>query len=110
VPCGAARCSDRCAKGGRYKDRPEALPDEQKSLCARYGRGDHLRIPEFAFEKWADATPVEQFAAMRCVLYQCCEGKVPNSQLYDALNHAAGELAQPIVQDLPEFDNASWGD
>jgi hypothetical protein len=61
------------------------------------------------FEKWADATPVEQFRAIRCLLYQCCEGKVPNSRLYDQLNHAAGELAQRIVQDLPDYDNASWG-
>ena len=25
-------------------------------------------------------------------------------------NCAAGELAQRIVQDLPEYDKASWGD
>jgi hypothetical protein len=38
----------------------------RRALQARYGRGEHLRVPEFLFEKWADATPVEQFAAMRC--------------------------------------------
>jgi hypothetical protein len=32
------------------------------------------------------------------------------SRLYDELNRAAGELAQRIVQDLPEYDKASWGD
>jgi hypothetical protein len=62
------------------------------------------------FEKWADATPVEQFKAIACLLYQCCEGNVPKSPLYDALNHAAGELAQRIVRDLPEYEQASWGD
>jgi hypothetical protein len=82
----------------------------RRALCARYGHGEHLRLPEFVFEKWADATPVEQFAAMRCLLYQCCEGKVPNDRLYGELNHAAGEIAQRIVQDLPEYDKASWGD
>jgi hypothetical protein len=81
----------------------------RKALSARYGRGEHLGLPEFVFEKWADATPVEQFKAMCCLLYQCCEGKVPNSRLYDELNHAAGELAQRIVQDLPEYDMAPWG-
>src|SRR5580704_13561363 len=40
----------------------------RRALRARYGCGDHLRLPEFAFENWADATPVEQFAAMRCLL------------------------------------------
>ena len=82
----------------------------RRALRARYGRGDHLRCPEFVFGKWADATPVEQFKAIVCLLYQCCEGKVPNSPLYDELNRAAGELAQRIVQDLPEYDQASWGD
>jgi hypothetical protein len=81
-----------------------------RALCARYGRGDHLRAPEFVFEKWADASPVEQFKAMSCLLYQCCEGDVPHSRLYDEPDRAAGELAQRLVQDLPEYDKASWGD
>jgi hypothetical protein len=80
------------------------------AFSARYGCGDHFRLPEFVFEKWADATPVEQFKAITCLLYQCCEGKVPDSSLYAELDRAAGELAQRIVQDLPEYDKASWGD
>ena len=82
----------------------------RRALSARYGCGDHLRRPEFVSEKWADATPVEQFKAITCLLYQCSEGDVPNSPIYGELNRAAGELAQRIVQDLPEYDKASWGD
>ena len=82
----------------------------RRALCARYGRGDHLNVPKFVFEKWADATPVEQFKAMCCLLYQCCEGNVRNSRLYDELNRTAGVLAQSIVQDLPEYEKAAWGD
>src|SRR5215470_11066193 len=54
----------------------------REALRARYGDGDHLGVPEFRFEKWADATPVEQFKAMRCLLYQCHEEKVHESRLY----------------------------
>ena len=82
----------------------------RKALHARYGCGEHLHVPEFVFEKWADATPVEQFKAIHCLFYQCSEGDVANSPLYDELNHAAGELAQRIVQDLPDYDRASCGD
>ena len=82
----------------------------RRALRARYGRGEHLRVPEFVFERWADATPVQQFKAMSCLLYQCHEGNVHESRLYDELNRAAGELAQRIVQDLPEYDKASWAD
>jgi len=81
----------------------------RKALRARYGCGVHLRVPEFVFEKWADAAPVEQFKAIHCLLYQCHEGKVHESPLYGELNHAAGELAQRILQDLPEYQKASWG-
>jgi hypothetical protein len=45
----------------------------RRALRARYGCGDHLRLPEFVFERWADATPVQQFKAMSCLLYQCQE-------------------------------------
>jgi hypothetical protein len=82
----------------------------RRALRARYGNGEHLHFPEFVFEKWADATPIEQFKAIRCLLYQCCESKVPDSRQYQALNRAAGELAQGIVQDLAEYKQAPWGD
>jgi hypothetical protein len=82
----------------------------RRALRARYGCGDHLHLPEFVFEKWTDVTPIEQFKAMCCLLYQCREGKVSNSRLYAELNNAAGELAQRIVQDLPQYTKASWGD
>jgi hypothetical protein len=81
-----------------------------RALGARYECSDRFPLPQFVFEKWADAAPVEQFKAMCCLLYQCCEGKVPNTPLYHELNRAAGELAQRIVQDLPEYEKASWGD
>ena len=80
----------------------------RKAVCARYGCST-LGPPDFAFKEWADASPVEQFKAISCLLYQCCEDKVPNSPLYDELNRAAGELAQAIVQDLPEYDQAARG-
>ena len=79
----------------------------RRALHARYGCSTHLGVPEFVFEKWANATPVQQFKAMSCLLYQCHEGKVHESRLYDELSHAAGELAQRIVQDLPEYEKAS---
>ena len=81
----------------------------RRALRARYGCGEHLHLPDFVFEKWADAKPVEQFKAMSCLLYQCHEGKVHETRLYEELNRAAGELAQRIVQDLPEYDMAAWG-
>jgi hypothetical protein len=65
--------------------------------------------PVFKYAGWASATPVEQFKALRCLLYQSCEGTVPNGRLYGELNRVAGELAQRIVQDSPDYEKAPWG-
>src|SRR6476660_6410837 len=45
----------------------------RRALRSRYGCGGDIRLAEFVFERWADATPVEQFKAIHCVLYQCHE-------------------------------------
>ena len=82
----------------------------RRALHARYVCSDDNRLPQFIFERWADATPVEQFKAITCLLYQCSEGDVSNSRIYGELSRAAGELAQRIVQDPPEYEKASWGD
>ena len=77
------------------------------AINARYGTLPQR--PAFKFAGWADATPIEQFKAIRCLLYQSCEGSVPKGQLYGELNRVAGELAQRIVQGSPEYEKAPWG-
>ena len=53
--------------------------------------------------------PVVAYKALRCWLYQCTEGDVPNSPLYKAVEEIAAALAQEIVQALPEYDETPWG-
>jgi hypothetical protein len=77
------------------------------AIKARYGFLPQR--PVFKFASWAAATPVEQFKTIRCLLYQACEGIVPNGLLYRELNRVAGELAQRIVQDSPDYKKAPWG-
>src|ERR1700756_5391502 len=61
------------------------------AIKARY---DFLpQRPVFKLAGWAAATPVEQFKAIRCLLYQSCEGTVPTGRLYGELNRVAGEFA-----------------
>jgi hypothetical protein len=71
-----------------------------------------MKAPTFAMTDQGRAhysTPIEMFAAIRCLLYQCHEGTVSKRTLYKELNAVAGELAQRIVQDLPEYERAPWG-
>jgi hypothetical protein len=72
-----------------------------------------IKAPAFAMTEPDGAhypTPIELFAAIRCLLYQCHEGEVPKRALYKELNAVAGELAQRIVQDLPEYEKTPWGE
>jgi hypothetical protein len=72
-----------------------------------------MKAPIFAMtdqERAHYPTPMELFASIRCLLYQCHEGEVPKRTLYKELNAVAGELAQRIVQDLPEYQRAPWDD
>ena len=49
----------------------------RKALRARYGCGEHLRVPKFIFEKWADASPVSQFKAITGRLTELQLSSVP---------------------------------
>ena len=49
------------------------------------------------------------YKAMRCLLYQCSEGNVPETALYKELEKLADEWAGSIVADLPEYERAPWG-
>ena len=49
------------------------------------------------------------YKALRCLRYQCSEGDIPMTDLFAELERAMGEIAEEIVQGLPEYEAASWG-
>ena len=53
-------------------------------------------------------TVVQGLKSLRGLLYQCHEGDVPNTKLYKQMRNACGDLAQYIVENLPEYENAEW--
>lgn len=51
-----------------------------------------------------------QFAkSLRCFLYQCAEGDIPERETYKVLERFSYELFAHIVDRLPEYDEAKWG-
>jgi len=59
--------------------------------------------------------PVERpaiavYKAVSCLLYQCMEGDVPEQDLYQVLELISHRIAMNIVEALPEYDAAPWGD
>lgn len=85
----------------RYPDcleHPENLP----------GPIDQTEIRAYRYRPSA-CTRIEGYKALGCLLYQCCEGDVPEmSETYHALKDAYNTLAHEIVSDLPEYDRAEW--
>ena len=97
---------------------PHESPDEQEALAGlllalniravneRYGRRDTV-----APRVWAPAScsPIQAFKCLTCWLYQCAEGTVPDSELFQLMTEYKGCLAEDIVRTLPEYEACEWG-
>lgn len=73
----------------------------------RYGERDDS-ISQFRYRELAAPTDVQAYKHLRCLLYQCMEGDVPERKLYKQMERASDTLASAIVHGLPEFDKAEW--
>src|SRR6266567_4712591 len=52
---------------------------------------------------------VQVFKSLQCWEYQCSEGDVPETKLYQFFEEVEHHLALKIVMNLPEYDKAKWG-
>ena len=78
---------------------------------ARYGEGEaeKFRPLNFTYRPEVYHSLVQVLKSMQCWHYQCCEGKVPKTKLYQFFEEVENYLALKIVMDLPEYDKAKWG-
>jgi hypothetical protein len=53
-------------------------------------------------------SPVQQFKALSCLLYQCSEGDIDQRPLYKQLEERRNAFARAIVMDSKEYDGAHW--
>lgn len=51
---------------------------------------------------------VEGYKSLRCFLYQCSEGQVPDQPLYRALEAYADRLAVKVAEETPAYRAAAW--
>lgn len=79
-----------------------------ESLHQRYG--DDAK-PKKAFVYKKDKVVkdrVQIIKHIRCLMYQCSEGSVPQTSLYKALALTANRIAFSYVSDLPSYTAADW--
>lgn len=77
---------------------------------ATYSEGDGSFRPLDYRYQYETCTRMQALKSLRCWLYQCSEGDIPEtSAFFQLMERYAGELAYSIVADLPEYCAAAWG-
>ena len=78
---------------------------------ARYGKGEAetFRPLHFTYKPEIQYSPVQVLKSLQCWHYQCSEGDVPETKLYQFFEEVEHHLALKIVMSLPEYDKAVWG-
>lgn len=77
----------------------------------RYNR-DAATPEEMPVGEWlntADRNPWQMLKTFECFLYQCDEGTVAKSKLYQALVQAKNYYMKHLIGKLPEYAAAVWG-
>ncbi len=75
----------------------------------RYGEGQakDFRDLDYTFSLNINVNKFAAYKSLKCWLYQCSEGDVPESSLlYAAMNRVKGEMADDIVSSLAQYESA----
>ena len=82
-----------------------------EGVNARYGTGqaEEFRPLNFTYKIEMSFSLAQVLKSLQCWHYQCCEGDVPESNLYKFFVEVENHLALKIVMDLPEYNKAAWG-
>jgi hypothetical protein len=82
------------------------------AVDARYGNGAALefRKLDYRYEVTEPVPLVQVLKSLHCWLYQCNEGAVPETKLYQLFDDdIRGYLMSKIISLLPEYEEAEWG-
>lgn len=64
--------------------------------------------PEFRYRPLGPVPAVDQFMALSCLSYQCSEGDVPATPLYQAIEKTAAAVANGIAHALADERKVPW--
>ena len=81
------------------------------SIEQRYGKGQakEFRPLDFQFSLVCPPGHYQALKSMRCLLYQCCEGDVPEqSDLYNALDKVSLELSYQLISRSKAYEAVVW--
>ena len=85
-------------KAAIYKRYDKDKAEEMMDLGSKYvNRDDRTK-----------KTPPAILKELDCFLYQCCEGDIPRTLLYQELESVHDNLKSEIIRNIPEYQNQAW--
>lgn len=82
------------------------------AVNTRYGEGEaeHFRALNYQYRYEKPCSRFQVLKSLRCWLYQCTEGDVPNEPLYTFFDSTVCRyLMMDIIDRMSEYDRAEWG-
>ena len=81
-----------------------------EAVDQRYGPGqaEKFRPLDYKFQYLPHANNFQALKSLRCWLYQCSEGNVPETELYKAFDEISAAICYGIVTRLPAYEAAQW--
>ena len=76
-----------------------------RAVDQRYSEKNPIEI--YCFELRV-ARLIQTYKTLRCYLYQCSEGNVPQFPLYQDLEKLSYSIANKIISELPEYEETKW--
>jgi|APSaa5957512576_1039674.scaffolds.fasta_scaffold63299_1 hypothetical protein len=74
----------------------------------RYEVRHKPELSAYGYKRREQKSLMQLYKTFTCFLYQCNMDKVPESDLYKAVEAHACGIARSIIYLLPEFDQAEW--
>lgn len=83
-----------------------------KALEKRYQERAKEYFPEmetarYCFEE-TNTSLVQVYKSLQCWLYQCNEGDIDKTVMYQTLDRIGAQIAEVIVLNSPEYEKARW--
>ena len=78
-----------------------------EAVNQRYKEAD--TAPDYRYPLASFCTTMQSFKSLRCYLYQCMEGDVPESRLFKKLQSFSETLGYSAAMDTAEYHEADWG-
>ena len=117
------------AKEDRYQCGPREVGKPRRDAWAEFGTElrllnvaavedrypDHDELPgvigenEYTHKDVMIPSDIVAHKALGCFLYQCAEGNVPETELYQVMETTYNGIAYHIISELPAWQAASWG-